>query len=189
MVISSEKGCKDCIACDRICPGQSSDTLKSVLLRKHILEGGFSSAWLQPPSYMVSWTKSEWAPIPEPPSLMCSLPRRPGQSVLGCLAITSITAAATGSYLVQLHLIRRPPPSSQGAGALVCWHNHDVIPPGKEASVSTGPWAISLEGHQKCVSHDSRMTYSFPCPLSSKRAQWGKAWFPAASENTAISTH
>lgn len=147
MVISSGKGCKDCTTCDRICPGQSSETFRCGLLRGHILGGGSSLASLQPPSYMGSQRKAEWAPIPQPPSLRCSLhlcccihaaARRPGQSVQGCLGITSITAAATGSYLVQLHLIRRPPPSSQRAGTLVCWHNHDVVPPGKEGNVSTG---------------------------------------------------
>lgn len=145
------------MTCDRICPGQSSETLKCGLLRGHILASGSSLAWLHPPSYTVIWRKAEWAPIPQPPSLMCSLDlcccihaaaRRPGQSVLGCLGITSITATATGSYLVQLHLVRRPPPSSQGAGALVCWHNHNVVPPGKEGSVSSELWAISLAGHQ-----------------------------------------
>lgn len=76
-----------------------------------------------------------------PPSLTYSLhlccctpavARRPGQSVLGHLGATSITAAASDSYLVQLHLIRCPPPSSRAAGAMICWHNHDVVPPGKE---------------------------------------------------------
>lgn len=75
------------------------------------------------------------------PSLMYSLhlccctravARRPGQNTPGHLGATSITAAATDSYLVQLHLIRCPPPSSRAAGALIRWHNHDIVPPGKE---------------------------------------------------------
>ena len=86
--------------------------------------------------------KAEWAPQSHsPPPLIYSLhlcrcthavARRPGQSVLGHLGATSITAAATDSYLVQLHFIRCPPPSSWAAGALIRWHNHDVVPPGKE---------------------------------------------------------
>ena len=116
-----------------------------------------------------------------PPSLMHSLhlchcthvvARRPGQRLLGHLGDTSITAAATDSYLVQLHLIRRPPPSSWAAGALIRWHNHDVVPPGKEESVSTGPSVISLAGHRvtRVICLPST-TCSSPCPLSSKRVQ------------------
>lgn len=62
----------------------------------------------------------------------CAAPRRPGQSVPGDLRAPSTTAAATDSYLVQLHLIRCPPASSQAAGALIRGHDHDVVPPGKE---------------------------------------------------------
>lgn len=85
-----------------------------------------------------------------PPSLMYSLhlchcthavARRPGQSMPGHLGATSITAAATDSYLVQLHLIRCPPPSSWAAGALIRWHNHDVVPPGKEGKHKR--WTLS----------------------------------------------
>lgn len=101
-----------------------------------------------------------------PPSLTYSLhlrrcthavARRPGQSVLGHLGATSITAAATGSYLVQFHLIRCPPTSSRAAGALVRWHNHDVVPPGKE-------------GKRKCwtLSHLSGRSQSNTCHMPPK---------------------
>lgn len=47
-------------------------------------------------------------------------------------------STASCSYLVQLHLIRCPPPRRWAAGALLCWHDHNVVPPGRKESVSTG---------------------------------------------------
>lgn len=127
--------------------------LKCCLLMGHILGGGSSLAWFQPPSYMLSAVKKGWEGIARPTAphlLMYSLhlcrctraaARRPGQSMLGHLGATFTTAAATDSYLVQLHLIRCPPPSSRAAGALIRWHNHDVVPPGKEGKHKC--WTLS----------------------------------------------
>lgn len=72
----------------------------------------------------------------------------------GDLGAPSTPAAAAGSYLVQLHLIRCPPASSQAAGALIRGHDHDVVPPGKEGQ------------HKHCtLSHLSVRSHSNTCHI------------------------
>lgn len=143
MVASAEKGCEERTTRDRSSPNQSSETLKCGLLMGHILGGVSSLARFQPSSYMLSLAKKGWVGTAHPtaPPLWCRAcsyvpapmlwPGGLGKASRS-LGATSITAAAGDSYLVQLHLIRCPPPSSRAAGALVRWHNHDVVPPGKE---------------------------------------------------------
>lgn len=96
-------------------------------------------------------------------------------------------SSSTVSYLVQLHLIRCSPPSSWAAGALICWHNHNVVPPGKERNHKH--WTLShLSGRSpNNVPYTSQRQ---PVP-SLPWVQEGRGWVSSCTreDNTPISPH